>query len=35
MNQVGNYELPYGSLVWANDDDLAACLLPTPTPASR
>lgn len=31
MNQVGNYELPYGSLVWANDDDLAACLLPTDT----
>ncbi|MFR1639455.1 MAG: hypothetical protein ACLSVD_09980 [Eggerthellaceae bacterium] len=28
---MGNYELPYSSLVWANDDDLAACLLPTDT----
>lgn len=31
MNQVGNFELPYGSLVWASDDDVAACLLPTDT----
>lgn len=23
------FELPYGSLIWVNDDDLAACLLPT------
>lgn len=28
MSLVGNFELPYGSLVWANDDDFAACLLP-------
>ena len=27
----GNAELPYGSLVWASDDDVAACLLPTDT----
>ncbi len=25
------FELPYGSLVWVNDDDVAACLLPTET----
>lgn len=28
VNQVGNFELPYGSLVWASDDSLAACLIP-------
>ena len=26
---MGKFELPYGTLVWANDDDIAACLLPT------
>ena len=31
MNLVGSFELPYGTLVWASDDDLAACLLPTDT----
>ena len=25
------YELPYGTLLWANGDDVAACLLPTET----
>lgn len=29
MNLTGSFELPYGSLVWASDDDVAACLLPT------
>lgn len=24
-----SFELPYGTLVWANDDSVAACLLPT------
>lgn len=28
---VETYDLPYGSLVWANDDEVAACLLPTET----
>ncbi len=31
MSLVGNFALPYGSLLWANDDALAACLLPTET----
>lgn len=26
---VGDYELPFGTLVWANDEEVAACLLPT------
>ncbi|MBQ9000647.1 MAG: Tat pathway signal protein [Eggerthellaceae bacterium] len=26
---LGQYDLPYGSLVWANDESIAACLLPT------
>lgn len=26
---VGNFDLPYGTLVWVNDDSVAACLLPT------
>ena len=25
----GEYKLPYGSLVWANSDSYAACLLPS------
>ena len=29
MDVVGRFELPYGTLVWANGDDVAACLLPT------
>lgn len=28
---LDTFELPYGTLVWANDDELAACLLPTST----
>ena len=28
---VGEFDLPYGSLVWADDDEIAACLLPTET----
>ena len=28
---VNTFELPYGTLVWSNDGDLAACLLPTDT----
>ena len=26
---VGNFDLPYGTLVWVTDDSVAACLLPT------
>ena len=26
---VGTYDLDYGTLIWVDDDDLAACLLPT------
>ncbi len=26
---IGQHEIPYGSLVWATDDEWAACLLPT------
>ena len=29
IEQVGEYDLPYGTLVWANDEEVAACLLPT------
>ena len=29
IQQIGSYDLPYGTLVWANDDEVAACLLPT------
>ena len=29
MSLTSSQELPYGSLVWANDDDVAVCLLPT------
>ena len=29
LSQIGEYDLPYGTLVWANSDMLAACLLPT------
>lgn len=28
---VGEWDLPYGSLVWACDESIAACLLPTET----
>lgn len=28
---VGNFELPYGTLVWANDPQVAACLVPCET----
>ena len=26
---TGTYDLEYGTLIWVNDDDIAACLLPT------
>lgn len=29
FNLIGNFELPYGTLVWTNNDTLAACLIPT------
>ena len=29
IQQVGQFEIPYGTLVWADDEDIAACLLPT------
>ena len=29
MTLIGEYKLPYGSLVWAGNDTIAACLLPT------
>lgn len=29
VNLKSSFELPYGTLVWANDDSVAACLLPT------
>lgn len=29
--QIGEYRLPYGSLMWAGNDTVAACLLPTDT----
>lgn len=28
MTLVGDFELPYGTLVWSNDDEVAACLVP-------
>ncbi len=28
---IGSFDLPYGTLVWATDDEVAACLLPTST----
>ncbi len=31
VSQIGEFDLPYGTLVWANDDQVAACLLPTET----
>ncbi|OUO92564.1 Tat pathway signal protein [Gordonibacter sp. An230] len=31
MQLTSTCELPYGSLVWANDDEIAACLLPGET----
>ena len=31
VQQVGEYDLPYGTLVWTNDESVAACLLPTET----
>lgn len=29
--EMGSYDLTYGTLVWANSDSVAACLLPTDT----
>lgn len=31
---IGDYELPFGTLIWADDENIAACLFPTdePTP---
>ncbi|MDR2721687.1 MAG: hypothetical protein LBB35_02320, partial [Coriobacteriaceae bacterium] len=31
MLQLGYYELPYGTLIWASGDTIAACLFPTET----
>ena len=31
VHVTGTYDLPYGTLVWVNDDSVAACLLPTET----
>lgn len=31
FKQEGSYSLPYGTLIWSNDDAFAACLLPTDT----
>lgn len=31
LSEVIEYQLPYGSLIWANSDTIAACLLPTST----
>ena len=29
VQKIGEFDLPYGTLVWANDESVAACLLPT------
>ena len=29
FEKVGDFELPFGTLLWANDDTIAACLFPT------
>lgn len=29
VSLVNTFDIPYGSLLWANDDSVAACLLPT------
>ena len=29
IKHLSTFEIPYGTLVWANDDEIAACLLPT------
>lgn len=31
VQKIGEFDLPYGTLVWASDDTVAACLLPTET----
>lgn len=31
IHLVNTFEVPYGTLIWANDDEVAACLLPTST----
>lgn len=31
LQVAGDFKLPYGSLVWANDPSIAACLIPTET----
>lgn len=33
MALTASFELPYGTLVWANSNDYAACLLPTDVPS--
>ena len=30
---IGNFELPFGTLVWVDDEDVAACLFPTEEPS--
>lgn len=31
MTRVGSFDLPYGTLLWASDDQVAACLVPGET----
>lgn len=31
FTKIGDYEMPFATLIWANGDDIAACLLPTAT----
>ena len=31
IEKLNEFELPYGTLIWANSDNVAACLLPTET----
>lgn len=31
VSPIAEHEIPYGTLVWVNDDSMAACLLPTET----
>ncbi|MBO4365469.1 MAG: hypothetical protein J5804_04160, partial [Eggerthellaceae bacterium] len=29
FTQIGEYELPFGTLMWTSNDNVAACLIPT------
>lgn len=33
FTMVGDYDLPFGTLVWANSEELATCLVPTSEPS--